>query len=127
MGPPPSPPLTAPRGSTFLFLFALILSLLLADGPIVTNSRRLLQLDPEVLLASCSKAYRFQWWGWGLQTSFVALVGTYWAARFKHTGIFIIGGCATVLGMIFANEQLQASDDLSGTAFSRAITTFVGW
>lgn len=38
------------------------LTALPADGPIVTNSRRLLQIDPSVLLASCSKAYRFQWW-----------------------------------------------------------------
>ncbi len=29
----------------------------------------------------------------------------------------IIGGCSTVLAMVFCNEQLQASDNLSGKAF----------
>lgn len=69
-----------------------------ADGPIVTNSRKLLQIDPSTLLAACTKAYRFQWWGWALQTSFVTLVAIYWAAGIRHAGSMIVGGCSTVLG-----------------------------
>ncbi|KAI7843511.1 hypothetical protein COHA_002754 [Chlorella ohadii] len=97
------------------------------DGPIVTNSRRMLQLSPETLIVTCSKAYRFQWWGWALQTAFVLLTAIYWAAKSRNAGVLIIGACATVLGMIFCNDQLKAMDDVSGRAFSRATTTFVGW
>ena len=39
-----------------------------------------------------------QWWGWALQTSFLALTTAYYVARFKHSGIMIIGGCASVGG-----------------------------
>ena len=88
-----------------------------ADGPVITNSRRLLHIDPDTLFAACSKAYRFQWWGWALQTTFCTLVAAYWCAKFKHTGVMIIGGTITVLAMIFANDTLQASDDTSGKAF----------
>ena len=57
-----------------------------------------MQLDFEVLTADCSKTYRFQWWGWALQSTFVLLTAAYWAAKTRNAGVLIVGACATVLG-----------------------------
>ncbi|KAL4448520.1 hypothetical protein ABPG75_005739 [Micractinium tetrahymenae] len=106
------------------------------SGPITTNSRRLLQLDLSTLPAdlsaelgaTCSKAFRFQWWGWALQVTFLGLVGAYTLAKAKlHAGILTIGGTSTLLAMIFANDVLKANDALGGKAFSRNTLLFVGW
>lgn len=77
-----------------------------------TNSRKLL-LDQEpvldALVASCVKTYRFQWWGWALQLAYLA-GATLHAARSSCTpavGIHILGATATVLAMLFANDNLK--------------------
>ncbi|KAI3426199.1 hypothetical protein D9Q98_008576 [Chlorella vulgaris] len=96
------------------------------DVPLIPMRRRLLQLPP-FLTSTCALAYSFQWWGWALQTAFLALTTAYYVARFKSSGVMIMGGCATVLAMQFANDQLLGMDTASGKAFSRATVTFVGW
>ncbi|KAL6770916.1 hypothetical protein ACKKBF_B33215 [Auxenochlorella protothecoides x Auxenochlorella symbiontica] len=97
-----------------------------------TNSRKLL-LDQEpvldALVASCVKTYRFQWWGWALQLAYLA-GATLHAARSSCTpavGIHILGATATVLAMLFANDNLKAMDDAAGILFSRLTLTFVGF
>lgn len=90
-----------------------------SDNVAGTNSRKLLLDVNHVLnslVASCVKTYRFQWWGWALQTAYLAAlsgralsprkVGA--AAGPGPVGIHLIGATSTVLAMFFANDNLKA-------------------
>lgn len=98
-----------------------------SDNVAGTNSRKLLQnvdIVLDALVASCVKTYRFQWWGWALQTAYLAaLSGRALSPRNADAGtgpgpvgIHLIGATSTVLAMFFANDNLKVRRCQGGRA-----------
>lgn len=105
---------------------ASLTNLCLEDEIVASNGRKLL-LSYADLTSDCSAAFRFEWWGWALQVTFLSLLGFHWANNCKNAGVMVIGGTSTVLCMLFADGQRQVYPDLVGKAFSSSSLLFVGW
>lgn len=100
-----------------------------------STGRRLLETSDSVdytsvymgVYSSCSKVYRFQWFGIALEAIFLVVLQI--SRHYGHSllGLQIVGSTATTLAVLFANDSLKLYDHTDGELEARASTAFVGF
>lgn len=79
---------------------------------------------------SCATVFRYEWWGWALQITFITITAVIWVMglvpKYK-AALWSLAATAIVLSMQQANALLERRDRTTGTLKTRGEVAFIGY
>ncbi|GAB4815896.1 hypothetical protein N2152v2_002942 [Parachlorella kessleri] len=79
---------------------------------------------------SCGRLFRFEWWGWALQVTFLVITAICYATTNVHnykSALWSLAATAVVLAMFQANDLVDLYEKTKDTLRTRGVVTFIGY